>query len=400
MLKGLEAFATGRIVRDSALPTADLTIRKLAAIEALARHERAKPQMLDSLAIDPPLWPTSALLDSIAVEPNLWPTSAVIDWYLLNKRQPKLPKSAARRDEALQILRSRLDFQGTTMRFSTERTDALWWLMISADVNANRLLLAVEDVPEWREDVPRLATGTLGRMLRGRWNTTVANAWGVLALDKFSQRFEWAPVTGTTFAKLGNETFDHLWKEDSGTTPFVKRLAWPPARDRLSVRQDGTGKPWVTISSIAAIPLRTPLSSGYRITRNIVPVQQATAGRWSRGDVARIRLEVDAQSDMTWVVVSDPIPAGSTVLGRGLGGDSTLQTQDEKRRGVVWPAFEERTFEGFRAYYRYVPKGSFVVEYTVRLNNPGTFELPTTRVEAMYAPEMFGETPNATWVVQ
>jgi alpha-2-macroglobulin len=29
----------------------------------------------------------------------------------------------------------------------------------------------------------------------------------------------------------------------------------------------------------------------------------------------------------------------------------------------------------------------------VRLNNPGTFLLPPTRVEAMYAPEMFGEMP-------
>jgi len=35
------------------------------------------------------------------------------------------------------------------------------------------------------------------------------------------------------------------------------------------------------------------------------------------------------------------------------------------------------------------------VEYTVRLNNEGTFLLPPTRVEALYAPEMFGEIPNA-----
>ena len=33
--------------------------------------------------------------------------------------------------------------------------------------------------------------------------------------------------------------------------------------------------------------------------------------------------------------------------------------------------------------------------YTVRLNNVGEFALPPTRVEAMYAPEMFGELPNA-----
>ena len=62
-------------------------------------------------------------------------------------------------------------------------------------------------------------------------------------------------------------------------------------------------------------------------------------------------------------------------------------------------AFEERTVSAFRAYYRYVPKGKFVVEYTVRFDNPGTFALPGTRVEAMYAPEMFGELPVASWTV-
>ncbi len=98
---------------------------------------------------------------------------------------------------------------------------------------------------------------------------------------------------------------------------------------------------------------------------------------------------------MTWVVVDDPLPAGSTALGRGLGGDSTLATQGERKQGTVWPAFEERTFTAYRAYFRYVPKGRFIVEYTVRLNNPGAFNLPATRVEAMYAPEMFGEVPNA-----
>ena len=59
-------------------------------------------------------------------------------------------------------------------------------------------------------------------------------------------------------------------------------------------------------------------------------------------------------------------------------------------------AYEERTFDVFRAYYRYVPKGRFTVEYTLRYNNAGSFQLPATRVEAMYAPEMFGERPNAT----
>jgi len=47
-----------------------------------------------------------------------------------------------------------------------------------------------------------------------------------------------------------------------------------------------------------------------------------------------------------------------------------------------------------------VPKGSWSLDYTVRLNNPGTFQLPATRIEAMYAPETYGESPNAPWVVK
>ena len=42
-----------------------------------------------------------------------------------------------------------------------------------------------------------------------------------------------------------------------------------------------------------------------------------------------------------------------------------------------------------------MPKGRFVVSYTVRLNSVGEFALPASRVEALYAPEMFAETPNA-----
>jgi len=68
-------------------------------------------------------------------------------------------------------------------------------------------------------------------------------------------------------------------------------------------------------------------------------------------------------------------------------------TRDEEHEGWVWPAFEERSFEAYREYYRFVPKGKWVTEYTLRLNNSGRFQLPPSRVEALYAPEMFGELP-------
>jgi uncharacterized protein YfaS (alpha-2-macroglobulin family) len=109
---------------------------------------------------------------------------------------------------------------------------------------------------------------------------------------------------------------------------------------------------------------------------------------------------VDAQADMSWVVIDDPVPGGATLLGTGLGRDDQINRSGERQDGRAWLAYEERGFQGFRAYYRYLPKGVFSVEYTYRLNNPGQFGLPSTRVEAMYAPEMFGELPNALVTVQ
>ncbi len=109
----------------------------------------------------------------------------------------------------------------------------------------------------------------------------------------------------------------------------------------------------------------------------------------------RVRLEIDASAPMTWVAVTDPIPGGATILGSGLGRDSEIATRGETRGGNGWVAFEERSFESYRAYYEYLPKGKVETEYTVRLNNVGDFALPPSRVEALYAPEMFGETPNA-----
>ena len=162
----------------------------------------------------------------------------------------------------------------------------------------------------------------------------------------------------------------------------------------------GTGKPWVTLEARAAIPLRTALSSGYAITRSLAAVERKQAGVWSRGDIVRVRLEIEAQSDMTWVVVNDPIPAGASHLGSGLGGQSRIALAGEQRSACPCLAFEERAFDGVRAYYPYVRKGQWVYEYTIRLNQAGRFELPPTRVEALYAPEAFGELPNSPMEVK
>jgi hypothetical protein len=381
MSEALQGFVAGRIILHSPLAAADLAIRKLSALNALSRWEKVEP----------------VLLSAITIEPTLWPTSAVIDWFELLRRVPGIRNQSDRLREADQLLRSRLNLQGTTMGFSTERSDFLWWLMVSNDSNALRLLRSVAGVDSWREDLPRLIRGALARQRQGHWDTTVANAWGVLAVESFSQAMEKTAVTGATSVTL-TSTQTVNWNQ----TPAGKSLSfpWPAQRSPLSIRTTGAGRPWATVQSLAAIPLKQPLSSGFKIRKSLTAVEQKRPGVWSRGDVLRVRLVLEASSDMTWVVVSDPVPGGGSILGSGLGRDSQLLTRAEERKGWVWPAFEERSAEAFRAYYEYVPKGEWTVEYTMRLNSDGLFSLPTTRVEAMYSPEMFGEVPNEAMRIQ
>ncbi|MDP9897768.1 alpha-2-macroglobulin family protein [Variovorax ginsengisoli] len=405
MEAGLIAFVEGRIQRDFWSPRKDLDVRKLAAIEALSRYGKAQGRMLGS----------------ITVAPNQWPTSAVIDWLQILRRVKDVPQRQERMDEANNVLKARLSYQGTRLIFSTEKDDYWWWLMTNGDVNTARLLLAVMEDPAWKDDIGKLANGFISRQQNGAWHTTTANLWGGLALERFSKVFESTPVAGITAATLGAAKAQVDWSRvervkvsDTAGAPHqgtsfgapaspgnlrnnAMFLPWPqpPVRDTLLVTQQGSGKPWLTLQSLAAVPLKTPFAAGYAIKKTVTPVEQAVAGKYTRGDVLRVSLEVNASTDMTWVVISDPIPGGATILGSGLGRDSQIATQGEKQSGNGSAAFEEKSFEAFRSYYDYLPKGVVKVEYTVRLNNVGDFALPPSRVEAMYAPEIFGETPNA-----
>lgn len=368
---GLVGFVEGRVARGSPLSAADLVLRKLAAIDALSRQ----PEGLV------PGW-----LESLDAAPARWPNSAVIDYIGLLRRSEDVPGRDARLAEALAVLRARLALQGGALRLADAHGAPAWWLMGSPDVDANRALLAVLDHSDWAADVPALVAASLQRQRGGHWDTTTANAWGVLALERYSARFEAMAVTGSTSLRLGTDGFTAQW---AGDASHEQRLAWEAGTATLEATHAGTGAPWLAVQGRAALALTTPLAAGYRVERSVTPVRQAGADGWRRGDVYRVRLDVDAASEMTWVVVSDPLPPGAVVLSGAPGGEP----------GSATPAFEERGPDAWRAYFDHLPQGRWRLEYTVRLNHAGEFRLPPTRAEAMYAPSMFGETPNAPLVV-
>src|SRR3546814_20053972 len=63
--------------------------------------------------------------------------------------------------------------------------------------------------------------------------------------------------------------------------------------------------------------------------------------------------------------------------------------------GSGWqPSYVERRKDSWRGYFAWMPAGTHAVDYVVRLNGPGRFTLPPTRVAPMYSPAIPGHWPN------
>jgi len=103
---------------------------------------------------------------------------------------------------------------------------------------------------------------------------------------------------------------------------------------------------------------------------------------------------------MTWVVVHDPIPAGSSIMEAGWVAIQNCSRRLKRSRAGCGRRLKRERKTASRAYYRFCAQGKVLSGIHGSSDNDGTFPvLPTTRVEAMYAPEMFGELPNEKFVV-
>ena len=248
----------------------------------------------------------------------------------------------------------------------------LWWLMSDADASIIRYVLASIPDSESKPEMPKLIRGMIERRRRGHYDLTTSNAWAAVTIRKYAKAFESQKITGITKAEVGGAKLSRSW--DKSTARESQQLPWPTSKTPtdLRIEHQGGGAPYVFVQSRVAVPLTKALEAGYTVQKTIAPVLQKLKNKWSAGDIARVTIKVHSTADRSWVVVDDPIPAGS---------------------------FEERRNDVYRAYYEYFTQGDHSLTYSLRLNQVGTFQIPTTRVEAMYAPEMFAESPNAEWTV-
>jgi alpha-2-macroglobulin len=420
LLDGLERFVQGKLERrysyydDGEL---GLTERKLLALEALARHGQARAASADSLKLGPADLPRLS-------------HRAIVQWLdVLNRVD--WPRRPALQAAALAELQQRLVDDGRGGRRLKPRADEQrWYWMYSEVASQARLALLAQDLPALADLADALAQGAVHQQQGGgHWWSTQANVWGSLMLDKRAARLT-GQVSGHTVLSLSHatgstasptashsttsptttHTLTHDWatKPQGDTYRLPARLIGPlPDGGALALLHQGGGRPALQVHGQAWAPLVAPVERGIQLQRQVRPVKQQVAGQWQAGDIAEVQLRFTAPPGTGWVVVSDPLPPGATVLGSGLRGQDPVSTGDQPRgwrqpdgAWEVWPAYVERSFSHLRAYYETLGPGTSTLTYQLRLNTSGRFELPPTQVEAMYDPDRLAHRPNAVLEVR
>jgi len=395
MIEGLKAVLDGRVRHET---YGDPRPQKIAAFAALARAGAATP----------------AMLGQIAMTPKEMPSASLADYLIALDHVPGLANAAALKANAEAELRTRLVYEGTRLDLS-DKANSLWWLMSSTDEASIKSVIATLGRPGWQDEAAKMMVGVALRQSHGHWDTTTANAWGTIAARKFGALYPASAITGATTLTLGAKTLSKSWP--LATDQRLASFALPTTQTPLVLRQAGGAGPWASVSVSAAVPLKQPLFAGYRMVRSVEVVQRRTPGKLTRGDVLKITIGVEASAERNWVVINDPIPAGATIIGdlggqsqmladKGQAGDGTrfnIRDADRKLWDVqagVSAAYVERRNDSWRAYFDWVPRGKFAASYLIRLNGAGRFQLPPSRVEAMYSPAIRAQVPLAPMVVE
>lgn len=266
--------------------------------------------------------------------------------------------------------------------------------------------------------IPKVVTGLLANRVRGRWDSIQENSFILLALKRYFDVYEAQTPNFVARVWLG-ERFagEHTF---SGRETDRARVSIPmtdvvAAGDTdLVLSKNGTGRMYYRIGLRYAPSDLTldPLDRGFTVTRSYVAVDdpsdvsQDANGTWhiKAGARVRVQLTMVAESQRTHVALIDPLPAGLESLNPALAITQTVPAgspsegddggyypmEDMYWWWGTWYQHEQLRSDRTEAFTTYLPAGVYSYEYIARATTPGTFVVPPTRAEEMYAPETFG----------
>lgn len=334
------------------------------------------------------------------------------------------------RDNVLDELRDAVIESPRALHFaegkSEAEADGLRVLMHSSVQTDAIALMALLEVVPTDPMLPKVMAGIMSSRdpkQGGRWGTTHANAWALLAADRYYRTVEADEPDYTARVWLDEQlSGEHRFAGRSMTSvqqrlPMAE-LQGKPERS-VVLGKDGPGKLYFRMGlRYAPKDLVMPAEDqGFTVYREYTPLPEADGkpdpsavqhlpdGSWQvkAGTNVLVTLTIVARDRANYVVVDDALPAGFE--GQNPRFVTSVAARAEASRSVStdgwwWPwwsfSHTDMLDDRMLLFADQMPAGVYTYSYTARATNLGTFVLPPVKAEAMYEPERFGHSATST----
>jgi uncharacterized protein YfaS (alpha-2-macroglobulin family) len=275
-----------------------------------------------------------------------------------------------------------------------ENTNSWHWYQAPIETQALLIEVFSEIHPKDVETIDNLKIWLLKNKQTNQWKTTKATTEAVYAL--LLQGSDWLSVTDAVEVLVGGEKIEPATLEnvkvEAGTGYY--KTAWNgtevlPKMAEVQISKKGNGIAWGALywqyfEDLDKITsAETPLKLKKRIflkknTATGEEISEITAKTHLKvGDLVKVRIELRADRPMEFVHMKDMRAAGFEPI----NVISKYKWQD----GLGY--YEATKDASTNFFFDYLPKGVYVFEYDVRVNNAGDFSNGITTIQSMYAPE-------------
>lgn len=227
-----------------------------------------------------------------------------------------------------------------------------------------------------------------------QWPTTKATTEAVYAI--LQQGSDWLSVTDAAEVSVGNVAVDPSTMEnvspEAGTGYF--KTAWKgpdikPEMGEVKITTKANEMVWgglywqyfEDLDKITSAETPLQLSKKLFLKKNthtgeeISEIKEGTA--LSLGDLIRVRIEVKVDREMDFVHMKDMRASGLEPV--------NVLSQYKWQDGLGY--YESTKDASTNFFFDVLPKGVYVFEYDLRVNNKGNFSNGITTIQSMYAPE-------------
>ncbi|MBE7697259.1 alpha-2-macroglobulin family protein [Tenacibaculum finnmarkense] len=277
-----------------------------------------------------------------------------------------------------------------------------------APIETQSLLIeAFSEIENDTKTVDNLKIWLLKNKQTNRWKTTKATTEAVYAL--LLQGSDWLSITDMVDVKIGNNKIEasklENVKVEAGTGYF--KTSWngneiTPNMSEVIISKKGTGIAWGGLYwqyfedldkiTSAETPLKLRKNLFKKITsdtgKELIKITDKTTLKV--GDLITVRIELRCDRNMEFVHMKDMRASGVEPI-------NVLSGYKSQDNLYYYEATKDASTNFF---FDRLPKGVFVFEYDVRVNNAGNFSNGITTIQNMYAPEFSSHSKGERLIIK